>query len=52
MSVRNIHAACEEMLGRKVLYGSVKDWLADNNKTGRVTRVKLGSYVLVKPARG
>ena len=52
MSVRDIHAACEEMLGRKVLYGSVKDWLSDNNKTGRVTRVKQGSYVLVKPGRG
>ena len=48
MSVKHIHAACEELLGRKVLYGSVKDWLSDNNKTGRVTRVKQGSYVLVK----
>ena len=48
MSVKEIHAACEETLGRSVLYGSVKDWLSDNNKTGRVTRVKQGSYVLVK----
>ena len=52
MSVKDIHAACEEMLGRKVPYGSLKDWLSDKSKTGMVTRVKLGSYVLVKPARG
>ena len=52
MSVRDIHAASEEMLARKVPYGSVKDWLSDNNKTGRVTRVKHGSYVLAKPAPG
>ena len=52
MSVSDIHAAGEQMLNRKVPYGSVKDWLSDKNKTGRVTRTKHGSYVLVKPDRG
>ena len=38
MSVNEIHAACEETLGRRVLYGSVKDWLFDNCRNGRNIR--------------
>ncbi len=40
-------------IGTRVVlpYASIKDWLSDKSKTGRVTRVKLGSYVLVKPDR-
>ena len=45
-SVKDIHAACEELLGRSVLYGSVKDWLSDNRQNGRITRVAVGRYQL------
>lgn len=45
-SLKEIHAACEETLGRSVLYGSVKDWLSDNCQNGRITRVAVGHYQL------
>lgn len=45
-SVKDIHVACEELLGRRVLYGSVKDWLSDNCRAGRVARVTQGHYQL------
>ena len=48
MSVKDIHAACEELLGRTVLYGSVKDWLSDSYLRGTMKRVALGRYSLPK----
>ena len=46
MSVQRIHVACEQLLGRPVVYGTVRDWLSDNAKTDKVTRVKHGIYRL------
>ena len=46
MSVQRIHVACEQLLGQPVVYGTVRDWLSDNAKTDKVTRVKHGIYRL------
>ena len=46
MSVKDIHAACEQRLDREVLYGSIKDWLSDNYRSGEVERVALAQYQL------
>ena len=46
MSVQRIHVAYEQLLGQPVVYGTVRDWLSDNAKTDKVTRVKHGIYRL------
>ena len=51
MSVRMIHAACEQLIGRPVVYGTVRDWLSDNVTTNKVTRVKHGVYRLASPSQ-
>ena len=51
MSVQRIHTACEQLIGRPVVYGTVRDWLSDNVKTNKVTRVKHGIYRLASPSQ-
>ncbi len=51
MSVQRIHRACEQLIGRPVVYGTVRDWLSDNAKTNKVTRVKHGIYRLASPSQ-
>ena len=46
MSVQEIRAACEQLIGQPVVYGTVRDWLSDNTKTNKVTRVEHGIYRL------
>ncbi len=46
MSVQSIHTTCEQLLGQPVVNGTVRDWLSDNAKTNKVTRVGHGIYRL------
>lgn len=52
MRVRDIHAACEELLGTKVAYRSIKGCLSENSLSGgRFVRVERGKYRLRLPNR-
>ncbi len=48
MSVQSIYTACERLLDQPVVNGTVRDWLSDNAKTNKVTKVRHSIYRLTE----